>query len=143
MLFGTPHPDTGVRLLSIRCYALQTGMGEGEREILEKDILGNICDVDCQIEYGQDLFEGDKNIDGWVLPAFETKRIVDARNAIVSAAHDYYGVDPNDANLPIPQSDLRQAFLTDSILFNFDALPVLMWQISTASYFFDPPVKQK
>jgi midasin len=107
-LFWTPHSDTGVRLLAIRCYAIQSGMSEAEREKLETEILGKICGVDCPIEYGHDIYGNSRSIDGWVLPALELKRVFDARNALISDVQDYYTIDPGDVYHPISQSDLGQ-----------------------------------
>ena len=46
-LFSTPHADRGVCWLAIRCYALQTGMGERNREEVERRVLGDIGIEDC------------------------------------------------------------------------------------------------
>jgi hypothetical protein len=100
-LFWTPHPDTGVRLLAIRCYALQSGMGEAEREKLEIEVLGEICGVDCPIDYGQEVDGGRKEVDGWILPITEAKRVTDARSAIVLEPQDYYSLEDGDFSQPI------------------------------------------
>src|ERR1700722_7957198 len=84
-LFWTPHPDTGVRLLAIRCYALQSGMGEAEKEKLETTVLGDRLNVDCGIEFGADVDRNATVVDGWVMPFIEATRVTCARNAI---AHD-------------------------------------------------------
>ena len=105
-LFLTPHPDTGARLLAIRCYALQSGMGEVEREKLEKQVLGDICGVDCPIECGQDIDGTAKELDGWLLPVLEIKRITDARNALVTEPQDFYGVHEGDLSPSLTALDL-------------------------------------
>jgi midasin len=107
-LFWTPHPDTGVRLLAIRCYALQTGMCEAEKEKLETEVLGGRIEVDCHLEYGQEVDGSVKMIDGWVMPMLELKRVTDARNAMVSEPEDYYSAEEGDVTRPIHQSELRQ-----------------------------------
>lgn len=105
-LFHTPHPDMGVCLLAIRCYALQSGMGDAERENLEKQVLGEICGVDCQIGCGQDIDGTTKEFDGWLLPVLEVKRITDARNALVTEPQDYYGMEEGDPSPSLTDFDL-------------------------------------
>jgi len=105
-LIWTPHLDNGVRLLSIRCYALQSGMGEAEREKLETEVLGEICGVDCQLEYGQNVDGSRKEVDGWIMPVFELRRIKGARNGIVLEPHDYYTVQEDEIFRPIHPSEL-------------------------------------
>ena len=64
-LIWVPYPDNGVRLLAIRCYAMQAGMAEGERVKMEKEALGEVSEVNCPITLGVDFqgasggFEGD------------------------------------------------------------------------------------
>jgi midasin len=99
-LFLTPHPDTGVRLLAIRCYALQSGMGEVDREKLEKQVLGETCGIDCQVECGQDIDGTIKEFDGWLLPVLEIKRITDARNALITDLQDFYSVEDGPSVTP-------------------------------------------
>ena len=107
MLFWTPHPDTGVRLLAIRCYALQSGMSEAEREKLETEVLGPIWEVDCQLHYGEDVDGKTQKIDGWLLPALESKRVIDARNAIIQDHQEYYIFDEGEEPQTISIADLR------------------------------------
>ncbi|KAF8139191.1 hypothetical protein K438DRAFT_1996249 [Mycena galopus ATCC 62051] len=88
-LIWTPGLDNAVRLLAIRCYSLQSGMGEAERETLECAVLG---EADCPLEYGLN------KMDAWVMPVFEVKRIQDMRRAIVNQPQTFYhegdGVEP-------------------------------------------------
>lgn len=84
-LIWTPNFDNAVRLLSIRCYALQSGMGEAERENIEKEVFGEICGVDCQMEYGTN-----GPIDGWIMPVIEVKRVRKEREAIVTQPFDFF-----------------------------------------------------
>ncbi|KXN88102.1 Midasin [Leucoagaricus sp. SymC.cos] len=80
--------DNGVKILAIRCYALQSGMGEAQREKLEAKVLGmkegEMCSVDCWISDGglnrlndnpTAEVEGSNMLDGWVLPALEMQRV--------------------------------------------------------------------
>ena len=83
-IFWTPHPDPGVRYLAIRCYALQSGMGELEREKLENTSVGSMAATECPLEFGVDDCGGVITIDGWLLPVIEMQRIYDARSAIAA-----------------------------------------------------------
>ncbi|KAH9080394.1 midasin [Lactarius deliciosus] len=69
-LFWTPHPDAAVRYLAIRCYALQSGMSELEREKLENTLVGSMATAECPLEFGAD-------------------RIYDARSAILVDTRDF------------------------------------------------------
>jgi hypothetical protein len=108
-LFLAPHPDMGVRLLAIHCYALQSGMCEAEQEKLERQVLGEICGVDCQIGCGQDVDGTLQESDGWLLPVLEIKRITDARNALIIEPQDFYSVGEGDLGPPLTPSDLSYA----------------------------------
>jgi midasin len=106
-LIRTPHPDNGVRFLAIRCYALQTGTGEQERVNMEKQIIGEVSQVDCSITYGVGLDGTTSYMDGWIFPLLEAKRISDARNSIAESGSDYYSVEDGDSVEPIPVDALR------------------------------------
>ncbi|KAJ7797645.1 P-loop containing nucleoside triphosphate hydrolase protein [Mycena olivaceomarginata] len=93
-LIWTPGLDNAVRLLAIRCYSLQSGMGEAERETLESQVLGK---ADCPLEYGC------QEMDAWVMPVFEVKRIQEMRRAIVNEPQTFYGGDDGNRILG-PQS---------------------------------------
>jgi midasin len=88
-LFWTPHPDIGVRYLAIRCYAMQSGMSEAEREKLVNTLIGSMNHVECPLEFGLDPHGRVKVIDGWLLPVIETQRIHDSRNAIATDTRDF------------------------------------------------------
>ncbi|KAI9443340.1 midasin [Lactarius indigo] len=88
-LFWTPHPDAGVRYLAIRCYALQSGMSELEREKLENSLVGSMATAECPLEFGIDVCERVITIDGWLLPVIEMQRIYDARCAIAADTWDF------------------------------------------------------
>ncbi|CAA7261484.1 unnamed protein product [Cyclocybe aegerita] len=89
-LIWTPQLDNGVRLLAIQCYALQSGMGEVERNKMEQEVLGESCRVECQLNYGQDREGTEKMVDGWVLPVVELRRIQEQRNEIATNPIDYF-----------------------------------------------------
>jgi len=85
----SPHRDLGVRYLAIRCYAMQTGMCEAEREKLENTFIGSKVNAECPLEYGLDLHGRVHVIDGWLLPVIETQRIHDLRNVIATNTRDF------------------------------------------------------
>ncbi|PPR00460.1 hypothetical protein CVT24_004521 [Panaeolus cyanescens] len=87
--------DNAVRLLAIRCYAMQSGMGEKERSLLEKDVLGAPCEAECDMEYGQNLDGSPTFVDGWILPVIEVRRVEEERNEIASPG-DFYEWDGED-----------------------------------------------
>ncbi|KAL1744525.1 hypothetical protein HDZ31DRAFT_82642 [Schizophyllum fasciatum] len=104
-LIWSEEADGAARLLAIRCYALQSGMAELERERIEKEIFGEVAGPDCPLEYGVDEQGGMTIVDGWLMPLHELRRVQDARNGMVIAPYDYFeGVeDP-----PIEESVLCQ-----------------------------------
>ncbi|TDL22264.1 P-loop containing nucleoside triphosphate hydrolase protein [Rickenella mellea] len=104
-LFSTPHSDRGVCWLAIRCYALQSGMGDAEREKLEVQVLGEIGKDDCPVYYGQDIVQNPQTIDGWLLPVIELKRIENAREHILDS-QDYYTSEESDDLFSLRQEDL-------------------------------------
>jgi midasin len=60
--------DKVAKLLAIRCYAVQSGMAEAERE---RQVLQEPFVPDCPLEYGRKL-DGEKwVVDGWMLPVIE------------------------------------------------------------------------
>lgn len=62
-------------------------MGEAEREKIETEVLGEICGVDCQMEYG----EGKSGlVDGWIMPVVELKRVQQQRDAIITQPFEFY-----------------------------------------------------
>ncbi|KAJ6530392.1 midasin nuclear AAA ATPase [Mycena vulgaris] len=103
-LIWTPGMDNGVRLLAIRCYALQSGMGEAERETMERATLGEVCGVDCPLEYGQNPDGSRSEIDGWVMPVFEVKRIQETRRRIAENSQTFYDFPEGDTLEPLDLS---------------------------------------
>ncbi|KAG6909303.1 hypothetical protein DXG01_001247, partial [Tephrocybe rancida] len=106
-IIWTPHLDHGVRLLAIRCYALQSGMGEAEREVMEREVLGEPYGVDCQMEYGTNLDGTRKEVDGWIFPVLELQRIKETREKIAYEDQDYYSNDEESVTHVQP-SELSQ-----------------------------------
>ncbi|CAL1712480.1 unnamed protein product [Somion occarium] len=112
-LIWTPHPDPGVRFLAIRCYALHSGMMEGERVKMEKEVIGDVAEVDCPIEYSvkfdeEEGLEGKREaVDGWIMPAIEVERVVNARNKHLEPV-DYYSAEESDSVEPIHPAELSQ-----------------------------------
>ncbi|KDR82591.1 hypothetical protein GALMADRAFT_206424 [Galerina marginata CBS 339.88] len=108
-LVWTPYLDNGVRLLAIRCYSLQSGMGEDERCKLEREIFGEPCGVDCNLNYGQNLDETEREVDGWIMPVVELKRVQQERDEIVTEPLDYFSREELDGKAdvsPIEETDL-------------------------------------
>uniref|UniRef100_D8PXL7 Midasin n=1 Tax=Schizophyllum commune (strain H4-8 / FGSC 9210) TaxID=578458 RepID=D8PXL7_SCHCM len=89
-LMWSENLDGGARLLAIRCYALQSGMGEAERERIEKQIFGEVGGPDCPLEYGVDEQGNTIITDGWLMPLRELQRVQNARNDMVAAPYDYF-----------------------------------------------------
>ena len=89
-IFTTPDIDTGARFLAIRCYFLQSGMGEAERIKLEQHYVGDVGTVDCPISYSVNTDGSIYVLDGWVLPAVEATRIADFWKSSAEDVPDYY-----------------------------------------------------
>ncbi|KAL1705188.1 hypothetical protein EV121DRAFT_279766 [Schizophyllum commune] len=89
-LMWSENVDGGARLLAIRCYALQSGMGEAERERIEKQIFGEVGGPDCPLECGVDEQGNTIVTDGWLMPLRELQRVQNARNDMVAAPYDYF-----------------------------------------------------
>jgi midasin len=106
-MIRTPHADAGVLFLAIRCYCLQSGMGEAERVKMEKQVIGDVSERDCPITYGMDIDGTMLQMDGWTFPAFEVRRISDARISIAQEALDYYLTEEGEAVEPIKLEELR------------------------------------
>ncbi|KZT09211.1 midasin [Laetiporus sulphureus 93-53] len=104
-LIWAPHPDNGVRFLSIRCYALQSGMMEGERMKMEKKLVGDVAKVDSPIAYGANVDGSPVHMDGWILPGMEANRITNARNAHLKP-QNYFSFEGNDSREPIHPAEL-------------------------------------
>ncbi|KAF8827835.1 hypothetical protein HHX47_DHR4000508 [Lentinula edodes] len=98
--------DAASRLLAIRCYALQSGMGEAEREKWETATLGELYTVDCTLGYGDALDGSHLTIDGWLMPITELERVRSARNAIAIESQDFYCSDTEIVQEQIQLSDL-------------------------------------
>ncbi|KAI1794980.1 midasin [Ganoderma leucocontextum] len=99
-----PHPDNGVRFLALRCYALQAGMMEGERVSMEKEVLGEVSNVDCPIAFGVNLDGTLQQVSGWIMPVVELERIAQGRYQLLEP-HDFY-IHDNDSSEPIHPAEL-------------------------------------
>jgi midasin len=73
-LFEPPHPDVGVRLLAIRCFAFHVGMNEPARVEMEETLVGSSESANPFVDTGF----GD-TLDVWVLPILDSNRIADER----------------------------------------------------------------
>ena len=105
--------DNGAKLLAIRCYAVQSGMGEAEREVLERQVLqGEPFVPDCPLEYGRKL-DGEKwVVDGWMLSVIERDRIQSWRNDTLDAVsrEGYYVWDDGDVERRVDECHLRSGY---------------------------------
>jgi midasin len=120
-LIHTPHLSNGVLLLGIRCYSLQSGMGEEERCSLEREILGEPCGIDCNLNYGQNVDGSEKEVDGWLLPVLEMRRVQQERELIVSEQLDFYSREDGNDTFLMETTDLRLApiFLSTALADSF------------------------
>ncbi|KAH8108664.1 P-loop containing nucleoside triphosphate hydrolase protein [Phellopilus nigrolimitatus] len=100
-----PHPDRGVCWLAIRCYALQSEMNERNRENAERSLLGEIGIEDCLIHYGEDISGSVKDVDGWMLPMLEVKRIQDYRIRILNST-EYFSKSGAGSGVAFEHQDL-------------------------------------
>lgn len=89
-IFTAPDIDSGARLLAIRCYFLQSAMGEAERIKLEQRYVGDVGTVDCPVSYSVNTDGSIYALDGWVLPAIEAVRVADFWKQPAKDAPDYY-----------------------------------------------------
>ncbi|KAM5539433.1 hypothetical protein V8D89_006885 [Ganoderma adspersum] len=103
-IIWAPHPDNGVRFLAVRCYALQAGMMEGERVNVEKEVLGEVSDVDCSIAFGVNTDGTLPQVSGWVMPVLELERIARGREQLLEP-HDFY-IHDKDSSEPIHPAEL-------------------------------------
>ncbi|KAI8971187.1 midasin [Trametes punicea] len=104
-LISASHLDKGMKLLAIKCYALQAGMLEGERVKLEGKVIGDVKEVDCPIQYAVNLDGTVREVDGWVLPILEMERVSRARDALVYD-QGFYAIDESDSSEPIHPAEL-------------------------------------
>ena len=105
-VFTIPESDSGSRLLAIRCYFLQSGMGEAERINLEHRYVGDVGTVDCPISYSVNTDGSIYVLDGWVLPAVEATRIAGFWKSSAEGIPDYY-CETEGRVEPFSETDLR------------------------------------
>jgi midasin len=99
--------DRGVHFLAIRCYSLQSGMAEAERIKLERRKIGEPFEDDLTIIFGQNLDGTNKDVDGWMLPVIELRRIQEEREEMVTRVDNFYSQDETNEVARIQDSDLR------------------------------------
>ncbi|KAF9046525.1 hypothetical protein BJ165DRAFT_1527609 [Panaeolus papilionaceus] len=104
-LIWASEVDNAIRLLAIRCYAMQSGMGENERNLMEGEVLGNPCGVDCDTEYGSNMDGSPKFADGWILPVIELRRVEEERRETALPGR-FYELDDQGEPYEIDISDL-------------------------------------
>jgi len=113
-IFTTPDCDPGTRLLAVRCYFLQSGMGEAERIKLEQRYVGEVDTVDCPISYSVNTDGSICVLDGWVLPAVEATRTAGFWELSPEDAPDYYR-ETEDIIESFSENDLRWADLSSPL----------------------------
>ena len=79
ILCDPPHPELGVRLLALRCFAFHVGMNEPARVEWEESLVGTPANVTPTVETG---FGDSVNI--WALPLLDHKRFIDTRLALTA-----------------------------------------------------------
>ena len=84
-------------------------MYEEERCKLETEVFGELCGVDCQLDYGQNLDGTTKTVDGWIMPVVELKRVQEERDLIITKPIDYFSTDDQQHSC-LELSDLRCLF---------------------------------
>ncbi|KIO05359.1 hypothetical protein M404DRAFT_999966 [Pisolithus tinctorius Marx 270] len=104
----TPHPDSAVRYLAIRCYALHTSMAEVERSKLEREVFGEEVEKgDGEFGMAYDPSGSGKEVvvDARVMPVLEMKRIHEVRNTMMIPS-DFYVTEERNISQRISESDL-------------------------------------
>lgn len=99
--------DHGIHFLAIRCYSLQSGMGEAERIKVERSIIGEPFMNDFSIIIEQDLDGMTKKVDGWMLPVIELRRVREEREELTLVEGFYFQEQANEVVASIQDSDLR------------------------------------
>lgn len=85
-LFEPPHPDAGIRLLAIRCYAFHVGMNEPARVELEEQLVGSPKNVDPFVDTGFG-----ETVDVWVLPILDSQRVLEEKQLLSETFKYCYG----------------------------------------------------
>ncbi|KAL5512832.1 hypothetical protein ACEPAG_3098 [Sanghuangporus baumii] len=98
-LCAVPNLDRGARWLAIRCYSLQTRMSERIRIRMEQDALGELYDEDCGIVCGEDISGIAEEVDGWILPVLESRRIRDYRDNLLDSSVYFEDSEKSDTSL--------------------------------------------
>jgi midasin len=109
-LFRAAHPNAGVRFLAIRCYGLQSRMLEGDREDLEKELVGEVAEMDVPIFF-EELLDGQlKHVEACLFVVTESQRIYVLRNSLLDGTDEYYKRDEDNQTHTPDFSQLRCAF---------------------------------
>lgn len=116
-LFQAAHPDAGVRFLAIRCYGLQSGMLEGDRESLERELVGDVAEMEVPILF-EELPDGKpKYVEACLFVITESQRIHDLRDNLLDGVDEYYVYEQDEQRHSLDFSQLRSAFF-----FSYDVL---------------------
>jgi midasin len=106
-LFRAPHPDPGVIFLAIRCYGLQTGMLEADRNCLETELVGDVADMEIPIIFSEHPTESSTFVEACLFAFTERERINEARELLLQGMNDYYTYEDGVATDNISEVDLR------------------------------------
>ncbi|KAF7309703.1 Midasin [Mycena indigotica] len=102
-LMWTAELNVAARVLAIRCYALQTGMGEGERENLEHQLLRDAYSLESPLDYGVDLEGRRQEVDVWIMPFVELQRVQERRKDLLQKQE---WTTANVDGIPLPPVEL-------------------------------------
>lgn len=71
-------------------------MGEAQRLTMEREVLGEPCEIDCQLNFGKNLAGEEQEVDGWIMPVLELKRVQKERNNVVTEELPYFSAEGED-----------------------------------------------
>ena len=71
-------------------------MGEAQRLTMEREVLGEPCEIDSQLNFGKNLAGEEQEVDGWIMPVLELKRVQKERNNVVTEELPYFSAEGED-----------------------------------------------
>lgn len=115
-------------------------MGEAEREKIEQQVVGEACGIDCPLDYGQAIDGSPNDVDGWLVPVLEMRRVKDMRNGIIGNPQQFYHVDAGESLETIDPVELRYPYVSSEYLPRSHFLYLLALVLSMCTVFscFDP-----
>ncbi len=79
---------------------------EGERVKMEKEVIGEVSEVDCTVTWDAATDGSRTLVDGWILPIKEAERVLQARKSVLSP-QKYHMYEDGDLVEPIHPAELR------------------------------------